>query len=128
MKQSFWVTNISNRNVSLTDLNLTIKTFTTVNLLDNRHYDYTLEQLQESAIGGSLFNKRTMVVVREYGPDKISKTVPFDRETFIPTRQRSIFSMKEESYEELNVTDEQFAEENAETADLDAKRQIISKG
>lgn len=128
MKQSFWVTNISNRNVSLADLNLTIKALSTVDLLDKKHYQYTLEQLTKSAIEGSIFKKRDKIAIREFGPNNISKTIIFDHTTFIPTRQRSIFNMKEEVYEELNVSDEDFAKENADTAELDSKQQIISKG
>lgn len=125
MKQSFWVTNLSNRNVTLSDLALNIKAMTTVNLLDMRHYCYTLEQLIKSANSGSLFNKRDKMAIRIYGPDLISKTVSFDRKSIIPTRQRSIFDMKEEHFEELDVSDEDFAKENADTADIDSNQQVI---
>lgn len=118
---AFWVTNISNRNVSLTDLNLTIKAFTSVNLLDNRHYSYNSEQLKDSATKGSLFKKSNMLVIRKLAPEIMKMNVPFNKETFIPSRERSVLSIKEENYEELNVSDESFAEENAETAQLDTQ-------
>ena len=47
-KMEFWVTNISSTNVSLSDLALTIKARSTVNLLDEKHYNFTLEQLLKS--------------------------------------------------------------------------------
>lgn len=119
---------MSKMNVSLSDLNLTIKSFTTVNLLDQKYYSYTLDQLNKSAKDGSIFKKRNKLSIRLIAPEAIKKNILLDRETFIPTRERSIFSMKEEHYEELAVTDEEFAKENADTAEIDSQKQIISKG
>jgi len=121
---SFWVSNISNRNVSLADLNLTIRAFTAVNLLDKKHYSYTLEQLQKSAASGSIAAKSDKIVVRK-NPPKINKAnVPINKESSIPSRERSVFSIKEEYYEELDLTaadkrkqDEEFAVANAELSD-----------
>jgi hypothetical protein len=120
----FWVTNLSNRNVSLTDLNLTIKAFCTVNLLDTKHYPYTREQLEKSAASGSLFKKNKMISVRKVAPEVFDMNIPFLYETYIPTRERSILTITEEKYEELNVSDEEFAKENADTAELDQKLQL----
>lgn len=124
-KKDFWVTNIYNRNVSLADLNLTIKAFSSVNLMDSRHYSYTLEQLEKSQKSGSIFNKRNRIKVRKVSPEVIKMDVPFLKETYIPSRERSVFEIKDEKYEELTLSDEQFAEENAELADLDTKPLII---
>lgn len=115
-------------NVSLSDLNLTIKAFSTVNLLDQKHYSYTPEQLIASATNGSISKKKNKLAIRQVAPEHVKKHVLFDRETFIPTRERSIFSITEEKYEELEVSDEDFAKENADTADMDSQKQIISKG
>lgn len=120
-KNEYWVTNMSNRNVSLTDLNLTIKAFSSVNLLDSKHYQYTKEQLEKSALNGSIFKKNTKLVIRKMAPEIIKMNIPLLRETYIPTRERSVLSINEEKYEELNVSDEQFAQENADTAELDQK-------
>lgn len=128
MKQSFWITNISNRNVSLADLNLTIKAFSSVNLLDEKHYAYSLEQLQVSAEKGSLAKKKDKLVVRTFAPKSTQKNIGISREAMIPTRERSLFNIKEEHYEELNISDEDFAKENADTAQMDANKQVISKG
>lgn len=127
MKQVFWITNISNRNVSLTDLNLTIKAFTSVNLLDKKHYDYSLEQLQTSVSSGSLAKKRDKLVVRQLAPTIIKNDTSFSRESMIPTRERSLYNIKEEHYEELAVSDEDFAKDNADTAQIDANKQILLK-
>jgi hypothetical protein len=118
-KQSFWITNISNRNVSLADLNLTVKAFSSVNLLDKKHYDYNLEQLNTSATKGSIFKKKDKIVVRQVAPEVIKMNVTFLKETYIPSRERSTYVIKEENYEELNISDEEFAAENAEIIELD---------
>lgn len=118
---TFWLTNISNRNVSLTDLNLTVKAYSSVNLLDKKHYQYTPEQLVKSAESGSIFKKRNKLVVRKIAPEILKANVPLSRETFIPSRERSMLVIKEENYEELNVSDEQFAQENADIVELDSK-------
>lgn len=125
---TFWVTNISPMNVSLADLNLTIKAYSSVNLLDKKHYQYTLEQLIKSVEAGSIFKKRDKIVVRKIAPEILKANVPLTRETFIPTRERSLLSIKEENYEELNLSeadqkksDEEFAKANADLADADSK-------
>lgn len=121
---TFWVTNISPMNVSLTDLNLTVKAFSSANLLDKKHYQYTTEQLTKSFESGSIFKKRDKIIVRRLAPEVLKLNVPFSRETFIPSRERSVLVIKEENYEELNVgAAEQdlinYAKENADTAQMD---------
>jgi hypothetical protein len=129
----FWVTNVSNRNVSLTDLNLTIKAFSSVNLMDNKHYDYTREQLEKSASSGSISLKSRMLVIRKTPPTVVETNVSMSRETFIPGRERSTLNIKDEQYEELRVEPEQraeeekFAAENADLAQMDTIPQIVNK-
>ena len=125
MRKDFWVTNICKMDVSLRDLNLTIKSFCSVNLLDSKHYHYTLEQLEKSAEKGSLYNKRDRIVIRNVAPKIIKKEMPVIMETSIPSRQRSIYEITQQNYEELNVSDEQFAEENADLAEMDRQPLII---
>lgn len=124
--KSFWISNISNRNVSLADLNLTVKAFTSLNLLDSKHYSFTLEQLEKSAKDGSIFKKSNLIVVRQIEPTHLKVNVPFLHETYIPSRDRSIFNIKDEKYEELNISDEDFANEYADTAELD-KQPLFKK-
>jgi len=126
-KKDFWVTNICNRNVSLADLNLTIKAFSSVNLLDSRHYSYTFEQLKQSEISGSIFKKSTKIKVRKVPPTAIKTNMLVTRDAHIPGRERSVFEIKNDHYEELTVSDEQFAKENADLADLDTKPLVIKE-
>lgn len=134
-QQFFWLTNMSNRNVSLADLNLTVKAFTSINLLDKKHYQYTYEQLEKSKNKGSIAKKSTKLKVREIEPEIIKMDMPYRQETYIPSRERSVFNIKEEKYEELNVeeikdiraAEEKYAQENAEMAELDSQP-LIPKG
>lgn len=128
-EQEYWVTNFSNRNVTLADLALNIPAYRSVNLLDKRHYDYTFEQLEKSRISGSIYAKRDKIKKREVPPQVIQPNVPFLQETYIPSRERSVLEIKEEKYEELEFNnedqkkkDEVYANENAEYAQMDESK------
>jgi hypothetical protein len=113
-KKEFWITNISNMNVTLSDLALNIKAHSSINLLDSKHYHYNLSQLEESAKSGSIFKKGNKIFVRKVAPETEKKEFFFVKEMVIPSRQRSMHVIKEEYYEELNVSDEDFINENTE--------------
>ncbi len=119
-KYQFWITNFSNMNVSLADLNITLKPFSSVNLLDKKHYQYTLQQLEVSASQGSIAKKKEKISVRKHCPI-INKDNVLVHISHMPSRERSIFNIKEEKYEELTISDEEFAKDNADTADMDTK-------
>lgn len=118
--KEFWVSNISNMNVTLADLALNIKARSSINLLDSRHYKYTLEQLQNSAEKGSIFKKRDKIFVRKLAPEILKSNLQFNREAAIPSRERSVLEIKQNHYEELSisVSDEEFANEHADMADI----------
>ena len=123
-KPAFWITNISPLNVTLADLALNIKARSSVNLLDEKHYKYTLEQIQKSATSGSIFKKRDKIVIRRLAPIIDKENIAINREAIIPSRERSIFSFKEEEYEELKVSDDEYAKENAELADVNVTKKV----
>jgi hypothetical protein len=133
---TFWITNICNRNVSLADLNLTVPKFCSMNLLDKRHHKYTLEQLEKSRDSGSLFVKKSMISVRKVAPTVIKVDMPFLQETYIPSRERSTLVIKEERYEELELSDTDKKKEDEKYADemasdelgTDPTKPIINKG
>lgn len=119
MRKDFWVTNRSNRNVSLGDLNLTIKAYACVNLLDSRHYHYTLEQLENSIKSGSLFIKRDKIIMAHSKVNIIpeNKFIESKSELYI-YKKKSSFELQQKNYEELSFeedqkkSDEKFAEES----------------
>jgi hypothetical protein len=133
-KRAFWVSNISPMNVTLADLALNIRAFSSVNLLDDRHYKYTIEQLLKSKESGSLFKKRDKIAVRDVPPPDPEKSkIPIVYGAIIPDRARSLFHIEETDYEELKVSDEDqkiqdeiYAKENADLAELDVQRSIIN--
>ena len=130
---SFWVTNITPMNVTLADLALNIKAFSTVNLLDKRHYSYTLEQLIKSSQSGSLFKKRNKIALRNVAPIETKEKMS-TRDEVIPSRGRSVFEIEHKEYDELKVSeqdfkeqDELYAKENADLAEIDIQRGINTK-
>jgi len=125
---------MSPRNVTLADLAMNIRAFSTVDLLDKKHYKYNLEQLLKSKESGSLFKKRDKIVVREVAPpDPEKNRIPIVYGSIIPDRVRSLYKVNEEEYEELKVSnedqkkqDEIYAQENADLAELDSQRSVIN--
>lgn len=110
-KESYWIVNVSKTDISLHDLNLTIRSMTSINLLDKRHYSLTLEQIETSLIKGSLYKKRNKVFKRKSPPverPSINQLKVVDAP--IPNRTKSTYEIKEEHYEELSLSDDAFAE------------------
>jgi hypothetical protein len=75
----------------------------------------------KSAKDGSLFNKRNKLFIRKMPPESEKPKTLFNRESAIPSRERSIYAIKEEQYEELHMSDTEFASENADLAEMDAQ-------
>ena len=124
----FWVTNISKYDVSLSDLKLNIRHGTRKNLLDSKHFSYTLEQLEKSRDSGSLYAKRDKIKVSFIEPQHVVKSGVYVAKIFtgdVPeiigknvvvsepklTTARSQLKIIEKEYEELTLSDEKFAEE-----------------
>lgn len=128
LQDFFWITNISKRIVSLADLALAVKPMTSVNLLDKKHYYYTKEQLMSSAASGSIFAKKDKIVVRQVPPGATRKElIPFQENAVIPTKQRSSVEVENIKYEELNLSDDDFAKDNADTAQQDHMGKWLDK-
>lgn len=109
----FWVSNVSDRNVTVRDLAMSIKARSNVNLLDSRHYSFTLEQLQESQKSGSLFAKRHFLKVREVPPPeplKLNSNIS-KLPLFIADRLYSRLVIEEPKYEELEVSETDLIDE-----------------
>jgi hypothetical protein len=123
VKLAFWVTNISPRNVTLADLALNIRAFSTVNLLDKKHYKYTMEQLLKSKETGSIFKKSDKIKVRPLPPpDAIKTSLPIQRDTVMPSRERSLLVINEKEYPELKFADEIDEKEAQKKIDEDLAR------
>lgn len=127
--KEFWVTNISNRDITLHDLGVVVRARTSINLLNSRHYNLTTEQCNTSLENGSLFSRKKYITKRISPPTLNSLTfkIAIDHNAVIPNRTHSIYEIKEENYEELIISDEQFAEANAETVEMDKQPPIKGK-
>lgn len=107
-----WITNISNRNVTLSDLNISVPANSSVNLLDKKHYKLTEEQVNKSITNGSIFKKRDKIFIRKIPPQMIARAKIELFPDIIPSRTTSIYEIKQEDYEELNVGEEESLVDN----------------
>ncbi len=113
-EEEFWATNISNMNVSLRDLGLTIPSNKSCNLLNSKHYSFNKEQLELSAASGSLFAKRDKILVRQTAPEtpitpgiQVSKLPRFIAKNLARTK----IVVEDVVYPELCVSDEEMADD-----------------
>lgn len=109
----FWITNISKKNVCLRDLGFTIPKGRSYNLLDYKHFSYTLEQLEASALTGSIFKKSDKIKVRNVPPQVAVKPGIYVLNESRGRKNRSLVEIIEKRYEELDISDEAFAEQLA---------------
>lgn len=116
-QDSYWITNISKKAWHLSDLNVIIYPMRSINLLDNRHYSLTRAQIETSKTSGDLLRKSKVVKVRDVAPDyEPPKILPFKEDAIYPTKQRSAVELENIKYEELELSDDTYAEENADSA------------
>jgi hypothetical protein len=116
LEHTFWITNISRRDVLLADLSLKIPAGSSMNLLDDRHFDYNIDQLQKSAQQGSIHTKRDKIKVCDNPPEiPVHPGIYLSKEPrYVPPR--SSIKIEEKVYDELPnldqlVSEEKFADE-----------------
>ena len=110
-RKEFYVINVSNRNVMLSDLYICISKHASVNLL-SKHYHFTLEELIKSATNGSLYKKRNKIWLRNGELRKELDRVNLGRDNLLKSRSKSSFVFKPVIYEELlDVSDDEYIEE-----------------
>lgn len=127
-KPGFWVTNISKKDVCLADLKLTIRRGDRKNLLDSRHFSYTIEELEKSRESGSLHAKSDKIKVSYIQPQEIVKPGVYIAKVYsgeipdivgkhvvpvepIVRTARSQLKIVQKEYEELSLSDEKYAED-----------------
>jgi hypothetical protein len=120
---TFWVSNINQkRDIMLGDLRVTVRAGRTINLLDSRHYHFTIEQLRASAKNGSIFKKGRWIKVREGSPQQPPTMVQeIVRKRRVLQPLRTSVDVDAPSFEELDFidsaeADSAFAEEQADAA------------
>lgn len=112
-KPAFFVINISDRNVCLSDLALTIPAGRCYDLL-NDNFHFTIDQLKASLKNGSLYVKRDKIKIGKGRPKIIPPPSRELSEYPIITRNRSAVKVVEPKYEELIFSDEDYANQMAE--------------
>jgi hypothetical protein len=113
-KEEFWVMNITNRNIMLSDLSLNIPAKRFYNLLDSKHFYYTKEQLEKSLKEGSLYKKSDKIKKCEAKPKFMAPARKKLSEQPMQMRKRSAVKVTTPQYEELIISDEKYAEEMSE--------------
>lgn len=111
--QEFWVINVSKMNVCLSDLGLTIPAGRCYNLLDSKHFQYTLEKLKKSIESGSLYKKRDKIKFCKERPKFNNIRYKTLSKQPIQVRKRTAVVMDVPKYDELIFSDEKYAEEIA---------------
>lgn len=125
-RKDFWITNITNKDLAVEDLGIRIRAFTSINLLDSKHYHFNVEQLEKSQNNGSLFKKKEMICVRQIAPETNKVHNIKKNDFYRPSIKRSGIEHKPVVYDELIIPDDVYAEENSDIVELDRKP-LISK-
>jgi hypothetical protein len=118
----FWITNVSKHLISIGDLGILLQPHQSVNLLDRKHYSFTEEQIQASITSGSLHKRSDKIFVRKLPPQTIYKgpsKINLEEEGSYPSKIRSLLEHKEFNYEEYQISDDEYAKENADSAEED---------
>jgi hypothetical protein len=114
MAKEFWIINHSSSDISLDDLNYTIKSRKIVNLLDKRHFDITEDQILQSITSGCIYRRRDKIKIRVSGPE-VKKDEPNISNNPLIDRSRSVYEQKTQYFDELKVDDLEFIEANIES-------------
>ena len=136
-KKSFWITNLTKKDLRLGDLGISIKARSSINLLGN--YKLKPEQIYNSVINGSIARKVEIhqLSIRKIPPIEFKNHIQVDLSNFIPDRAKVLVDHKTVEYEELKVIDQdkeeqkideyKFAAEEADLLDSDINMPVIEK-
>lgn len=121
--KSFWISNVSKRLISVSDIGILLQPYQSINLLDSRHYSLTEDQIQTSLTTGALSRVKDKVVVRKVPPGiakmRGGSRLQVEENSEYPSQVRSIIEHKEFNYEDLHITDDEYAAQNAELSEED---------
>lgn len=121
----FWITNISRNVISLGDLGVLIIPKQSVDLADPVRYPHLNESLiQASLKSGSLWRYSHKIAVRQVPPPEAKKLkgaskIPIEPNPNQAVIKRPVVAIQETKYEELQLSDEEYAKQNADLAEID---------
>lgn len=120
-KEVFWITNSSRQAVSLGDLGICVRPQSSVNLLDEKHYSITKEQIYNSITSGSISRASKKIIIRKSPPSEIQdkNQIQLKEDALFQFKKRSGVETKNIVYEELNISDEEYASQNADFSEFD---------
>jgi len=127
-----WLINISKKKIVLGDLGFTLQPRQTIDILDDKHSNYTVEEVEKSINGGSISKRLNReIYIRMVPPPKQQARKLQVSKTSFPYKQRTIVEIEEPNYEELNldigISDEEFANENADEAGIEGEIHLATK-
>jgi hypothetical protein len=110
--KEFWVHNITDTDISLGDLRVTVKSRQSKNLLGVKSL-LTVDQLLKSAESGSLFKRKDKIKITYETPNFNKPKPKYTNSTQFKLSSYPQYSNKkvEKEYEELDLPDEKFADE-----------------
>lgn len=111
--KSIWITNISNKDIHISDLGLVIKSYSSIKLLNNSRLPLAEEQILKS-INSGVISKKKELIIGNNTPNQIVVQKKEISTNTIPDRSRSLKEIKEEKYEELNLSDEEYINQISE--------------
>lgn len=121
----FWITNVSRNVISLGDLGVLIIPKQSIDLADPVRYPHlNAELIQNSLKSGSLFRYSHKISIRQIPPPETQKlkgasTIPIEEHPNQAVIKRPIVAIQETKYEELQLSDEEYAKQNADLAEID---------
>ena len=123
-----FVTNITKRDIHIGDLGIIVRSFQTIDLLNENHSILTVEKVQKSLEKGSLCKRiqKKQLLIRQSAPQKAERILEVSNVIF-PHRKRTAVKFEEKVFEELEVgieDEDLFAEDMADIASADRAASI----
>ena len=123
-----WVTNLTKMKIVLGDLKLTLQPYKTLDILDKRHSNLTLEEVAKSIQSGSIYKKwqEKKISFREKAPTpKNDKKIELSKVSF-PYKYRQYSPVEQKVFSEfdLDFDTDKFAELNADASEIEHEPQI----
>lgn len=115
-----WVTNITKLNIMIGDLRIAIPPLSTIDLLDYKHSNFSVEQVAMSINKGSLHTRlnQKKILIRESAPKETQRRIDISKTSF-PFKNTIGIKAEEKKYKEIEQDfedDEAFARDNMEAA------------
>lgn len=127
-KYHCWVKNLTKMKIVLSDLRYTLQPYRVHDLLDYKHSDLTVEEVEKSLANGSLAKRiaQKKVVIKLTKPEPIvNKQLEVSKLSY-PSRVVSGVTVENKVYKELEIelNDDEFAKENADASIEEHKPKI----